>query len=352
MTAAALSIVTHIAPPRLLTDSSDRDFLYFRVPPILSVLEATQLRNQVHRSLAQRGEVNHSEVHHRSPETRHSPALIFDFGQTTFMDSSGVGALLHCYRMAQTQGMRLVLRQVLPQVRMVLQLTELDRVLTIEDSAIAALPPATEPHPVYTHPSVRSKLKRAIDILGACVGLALTLILGIPVAIAIKLEDGGPIFFRQTRCSWMGRPFQIWKFRSMVVDAERRKHEVANEIEGALFKNTNDHRITRLGKFLRKTSLDELPQFWNVLRGEMSLVGTRPPTLDEVERYEIPHWQRLDIKPGITGEWQVNGRSTITDFEEVVRLDLRYQENWSHWRDLQILFKTVAVIFSRHSGAH
>ncbi|HEY9753305.1 MAG TPA: sugar transferase, partial [Coleofasciculaceae cyanobacterium] len=124
-----------------------------------------------------------------------------------------------------------------------------------------------------------------------------------------------------------------------------------NEASGAIFKNANDPRITRVGKFLRKTSLDELPQFWNVLKGEMSLVGTRPPTPDEVLQYDIPHWQRLDIKPGMTGEWQVNGRSSISNFEEVVQLDLRYQENWSLFYDLHLILKTIVIIFHKNSGA-
>ncbi|MGC8715100.1 MAG: sugar transferase, partial [Leptodesmis sp.] len=173
----------------------------------------------------------------------------------------------------------------------------------------------------------------------------------IPIAIAIKLDSPGPIFFGQVRCSRMGKRFKMWKFRSMVTDAEAKKHLVENEAEGAIFKAKNDPRITRVGRFLRKTSLDELPQFWNVLKGEMSLVGTRPPTPDEVERYEIPQWQRLDIKPGMTGEWQVNGRSSIKNFEDIVRLDLKYQENWSLIYDIQLIIKTIGVIFNKKSGA-
>jgi lipopolysaccharide/colanic/teichoic acid biosynthesis glycosyltransferase len=137
----------------------------------------------------------------------------------------------------------------------------------------------------------------------------------------------------------------------MVVDAEKKKHLVKNEASGAIFKSSHDPRITPVGRFLRKTSLDELPQFWNVLKGEMSLVGTRPPTPDEVERYEIPQWQRLDIKPGMTGEWQVNGRSAVKDFEDIVRLDLKYQENWSLMYDLKLIFKTIWVVFNKNSGA-
>lgn len=137
----------------------------------------------------------------------------------------------------------------------------------------------------------------------------------------------------------------------MCVDAEAQKHKIPNQAQGAIFKNPNDPRITKVGKFLRRTSLDELPQFWNVLKGDMSLVGTRPPTPDEVERYEVPQWQRLNVKPGMTGEWQVYGRSRVKDFEEVIKLDLRYQENWSHWYDLQLIFRTILILFRKNSGA-
>jgi lipopolysaccharide/colanic/teichoic acid biosynthesis glycosyltransferase len=137
----------------------------------------------------------------------------------------------------------------------------------------------------------------------------------------------------------------------MCVDAETLKDKIPNQAEGAFFKNKNDPRITRVGKFLRRTSLDELPQFWNVITGEMSLVGTRPPTPDEVERYDVPQWQRLDVKPGMTGEWQVNGRSQVRNFEEVIQLDLRYQENWSLGYDLQLIFKTILILFQKNSGA-
>jgi lipopolysaccharide/colanic/teichoic acid biosynthesis glycosyltransferase len=190
-----------------------------------------------------------------------------------------------------------------------------------------------------------------MDIVGAVVGLGITAVLAVPIVIAIKLEDGGPIFFKQVRCSWMGKRFQIWKFRSMVTDAEARKAQVKNEVEGPLFKNENDPRITKVGRLLRRTSLDELPQFWNVLQGDMSLVGTRPPTPDEIEQYKVPEWQRLDVKPGMTGEWQVNGRSTVKKFEDVIRMDLDYQKNWSLMYDVQLIVKTILVLFSKKAGA-
>jgi lipopolysaccharide/colanic/teichoic acid biosynthesis glycosyltransferase len=189
--------------------------------------------------------------------------------------------------------------------------------------------------------------------VGSLVGLGITALVFIPIALAIKLNAPGPILFSQTRLGWMGKPFKIWKFRSMYVDAEARKKELENQnqADGKVFKMENDPRITKVGRILRKTSLDELPQFWNVLKGEMSLVGTRPPTPNEVDIYEVPEWQRLDVKPGMTGEWQVNGRSSIRNFEDIIRLDLRYQQNWSLAYDLKLILKTILVVFRKDSGA-
>lgn len=197
------------------------------------------------------------------------------------------------------------------------------------------------------HPSVTSKTKRLIDILGAIIGLLITGIVFIPVAIATQFDNPGPIFYSQMRCGLNGQKFRIWKFRSMVVQAENLKHLVKNQAKGQIFKNDNDPRITRVGRFLRRTSLDELPQFWNVLLGDMSLVGTRPPTIDEVEKYEIHHWERLQVKPGITGEWQANGRSTVTDFEDIVRMDVAYQGKWSVFYDLYLIFQTIWVVLAK-----
>lgn len=201
------------------------------------------------------------------------------------------------------------------------------------------------------HASVNSQGKRFLDICGAIVGLSITAALFIPIAVAIKLDNSGPILFSQTRCGYQGKTFRIWKFRSMVNNASELKHLVKNQASGAFFKNESDPRITRIGHFLRKTSLDEFPQFWNILKGDMSLVGTRPPTCDEVKCYTPDEMKRLDVKPGLTGEWQVNGRSKITDFAEVLRLDLQYQKNWSLAYDLKLIFKTIGVIFSKKSGA-
>lgn len=194
------------------------------------------------------------------------------------------------------------------------------------------------------HPSMQSRWKRGLDIVGGALGLVLTAVLFIPVAIAIQLDNPGPILYSQIRCGYKGRQFRIWKFRSMVVGAERLQHQIQNEAKGHIFKNGNDPRITAVGQFLRRTSLDEFPQFWNVLMGDMSLVGTRPPTPTEVTHYAPRHWQRLDVKPGITGEWQVNGRSLVKDFDAIVDLDLRYQQNWSVWYDIHLLIKTVSVV--------
>lgn len=196
----------------------------------------------------------------------------------------------------------------------------------------------------HLHYSVQSKRKRLLDIMGALVGLAITAILAIPLAIAIQLDDPGPIFYSQMRCGIKGQPFRLWKFRSMVVDAHRQQHLVQNQAKGNIFKNPNDPRVTRVGRFLRRTSLDELPQFWNVLTGDMSLVGTRPPTVEEVKSYKKHHWDRLNIKPGMTGEWQANGRSSVTDFEEIVRMDVAYQQKWSIVYDLKLIFKTLLVV--------
>jgi lipopolysaccharide/colanic/teichoic acid biosynthesis glycosyltransferase len=193
-------------------------------------------------------------------------------------------------------------------------------------------------------------VKRFIDIIGALVGLGITGILLIPIALAIQLDHPGPIFFQQERCGLNGKIFHIWKFRSMVANAESLKHRVRNHARGHLFKNECDPRVTRVGRILRRTSLDELPQFWNVLKGDMSLVGTRPPTVAEVNRYHPHHHLRLRVKPGMTGEWQISGRSLVQDFEQVVRLDVAYQIKWSIAYDLKILLRTIPVVLNRNGA--
>jgi exopolysaccharide biosynthesis polyprenyl glycosylphosphotransferase len=196
-------------------------------------------------------------------------------------------------------------------------------------------------------------LKRCLDIAGSLTGLVITALLLPFIALAIRLESKGPPFFGQIRVGENGRIFKCWKFRSMFVDAEARKQDLMahNEMQGAMFKIKDDPRVTIVGKFIRKTSIDELPQFWNVLKGEMSLVGTRPPTPDEVATYENWHRKRICIKPGITGLWQVSGRNRIDDFDEVVRLDIRYIEEWSLWLDIKLLAKTVWVVIARRGAS-
>ena len=207
--------------------------------------------------------------------------------------------------------------------------------------------------------------KRILDVCGGIVGCILTGILYLILAPKIKKESPGPVFFTQTRIGKNGKLFKLYKFRSMYLDAEERKAELMsqNRVEnGLMFKmefdprvignkiDENGNKTTGIGEFIRKYSLDEFPQFYNVLKGDMSLVGTRPPTVEEVAQYETRHRTRLATKPGITGMWQVSGRSNITDFEEVVRLDTDYIANWSIGLDIKILLKTVSVIFKKEGA--
>lgn len=191
-------------------------------------------------------------------------------------------------------------------------------------------------------------VKRGMDIAGAAAGLLVTAVLYVFLAPAIKLESPGPVFFSQERVGKNGRRFRIYKFRSMYVDAEKKKQELKehNQMQGLMFKMEDDPRITRVGRFIRKTSLDEFPQFYNVLKGDMSLVGTRPPTVDEFERYDPHHRRRLSIKPGLTGIWQTSGRSEVTDFEEVVKMDTEYIDRWSLGLDVKLIAKTVVTVLA------
>ncbi len=204
--------------------------------------------------------------------------------------------------------------------------------------------------------SVARAMKRAIDILGSIVGIILFSPIMLATVIAIKVEDfKGPVIFKQLRVGQNGRQFYIYKFRSMYTNAEEKKKELMklNEMkDNLMFKMKNDPRITKVGRFIRKTSIDELPQFFNVLLGDMSLVGTRPPTLDEVNQYERKFWRRVSIKPGITGMWQVSGRSKITDFEEVVALDTIYIDQWSILLDIKIILKTALKLIARNKDAY
>ena len=195
-------------------------------------------------------------------------------------------------------------------------------------------------------------LKRLLDVAGSLLGCVISLPIIAIVAIPLKLESPGPLIFKQKRVGLNGRIFYIHKLRSMYIDAEERKKELMaqNEMNGLMFKMQDDPRITKVGKFIRKTSIDELPQFFDVLVGNMSLVGTRPPTVDEYNQYDSHHKRRLSMKPGITGLWQVSGRSKIQNFEDVVSLDVQYIDHWSLWGDIKLLFKTVAVVFSGHGA--
>ena len=195
--------------------------------------------------------------------------------------------------------------------------------------------------------------KQTLDAVGAALFLLSFSWAFAAIAIAIRISSPGPIFFRQQRAGLNGRPFTMLKFRSMVSNAEQRKHEIErlNEMSGPVFKVTNDPRVTRIGRFLRKWSFDEWPQMINVLRGEMSLVGPRPLPVDEVKRFDdVAHRRRLSVKPGLTCLWQVMGRNQISDFKEWVRLDLQYIDNWTFWLDLQILVRTIPAVF-RGTGA-
>lgn len=196
-------------------------------------------------------------------------------------------------------------------------------------------------------PAIGLFFKRVIDMLGASLTLLLLSPVLVIIAIAIKLDSRGPVFYSSPRIGRKGRKFICHKFRTMVANADALKSQLRhlNERQGPTFKITKDPRITRLGRFLRKYSLDELPQLWNVLRGEMSLVGPRPHPLDDYEQYELDHLKRLDVKPGITGLWQITARRHPS-FDANMRLDLEYIENWNFWLDLKILSNTVVEVFS------
>lgn len=197
--------------------------------------------------------------------------------------------------------------------------------------------------------------KRILDIVGGILGIFLTGVLCLVIGPIIYIKSPGPIFFSQWRVGKGGKKFKIYKFRSMYMDAEERKKELMgqnNIKDGLMFKMDNDPRVIKgVGNFIRNTSLDEFPQFLNVLKGDMSLVGTRPPTVDEWEKYELYHRKRLAIKPGLTGMWQISGRSKITDFDEVVALDTKYIKEWSLGLDFKILLKTVFIVLKREGAS-
>lgn len=217
---------------------------------------------------------------------------------------------------------------------------------------IGGLPSLSFDPPTLT--GIDFKIKQVLDFCCALLIVILASPLYLAIMISIRLDSPGPVFYRQTRIGLHGRRFSVWKFRSMVVNADKLQKELETQNktkDGILFKIDNDPRITRVGKFLRKYSLDELPQIFNVLLGQMSLVGPRPLPVRDVEKFSEHHFIRHEVLPGITGLWQVSGRSDIIDFEHVLKLDLKYIENWSLWLDLSILLKTIKVVF-RKSGAY
>lgn len=346
--------------------------------------------------------------------------IVIDMSHTTVMDSAGLGALTNCLRMATANKTKLALWSVSDAVGDLIKLSSISNLFITEPTSntfrfsnsiqrtkvknitmsglllfrtqqlLKKIPILRIFYPILkfffpfididpsvpVHPSVRNPIKRLIDIVGSLIGLSFTAVLFIPIAIAIMVESKGNVLFGQIRCGLLSKPFRIWKFRSMVKNAEQLKVKVENQVEassnvpiadgddttmsGKFFKNADDPRVTKMGKFLRKTSLDEFPQFWNVLVGDMSLVGTRPPTFDEINSYELEveyhderytEWNRLDVRPGITGVWQVNGRSSVRTFGEVVNYDIEYRKNWSIWYDLKLIVQTFLVLFDRKNKA-
>ncbi len=207
-------------------------------------------------------------------------------------------------------------------------------------------------HIRYKHPEDVTKkpvydfFKRAFDIVSSSIALIVLSWIFLITAIAIKSEDGGPAIFSQTRVGKDGKLFKMYKFRSMCIDADKKKQELLqhNESDGPTFKIEKDPRITRVGAFIRKTSIDELPQLWNILAGDMSVVGPRPPLVDEVMQYDDFAMRRLSVKPGLTCYWQCSGRSNI-QFEQWMELDNKYIDERGFWRDIAIIFKTIKAVF-------
>jgi exopolysaccharide biosynthesis polyprenyl glycosylphosphotransferase len=207
--------------------------------------------------------------------------------------------------------------------------------------------------PLLTFESTPDKLehlfiKRLLDFIISAISLLCLSLLFVIISVIIKINSKGPSFYSQLRCGLYGRKFKFFKFRTMVIDAELKQKDLImfNEMSGPVFKMANDPRVTKIGKWLRKYSIDELPQLWNVLKGDMSLVGPRPPLPEEVERFTSSQRRKMSMRPGITCLWQVSGRSTIADFNEWMKLDLEYIDNWSLWLDFKILLKSIPVVLS------
>jgi len=269
------------------------------------------------------------------------------------LDASGAQAVVICGYVTEAQFREVVDATLVGG----LQLLSLPR-----STKIAGVHPTTvwrhgQPLVELTAPSLKGwqlSLKRAMDVVGGSVGLVVLSPLLALVAAMVKIDSAGPVLFSQDRVGQGGRLFKIFKFRTMVDGADGHRDELLSRSvyrDARLFKVVGDPRTTMLGRWLRRTSLDELPQLWNVLRGQMALVGPRPPLPSEVDLYEAHHYSRFDVKPGITGPWQVAGRNQITDFERIVALETTYIRNWSLWTDLRILLQTAWVVF-RMKGAH
>ncbi|MDQ3521979.1 MAG: sugar transferase [Gemmatimonadota bacterium] len=304
--------------------------------------------------LRDHGNIDQYVVGHLAPDDEPDPAALGV--------ASDIGALLD-----QTDVQEILVATTLPaeqMQRIIRACFERGTMLYVMPSVIGTLNCWAEPARVAACPVLRLHparlefpallLKRVFDVAGASLALILAAPLMLLIALAVKLDSPGPVFFRQRRVGVGGRTFTIWKFRCMFQDAEDRKHELAHlNIYGnpRLFKLPNDPRVTRMGGFLRRSSLDELPQLFNVLFGDMSLVGPRPPIPSEVDSYEPHHYERLSVVPGITGPWQVGGRNLITDFEVVVQMERAYISSWSLLLDAKILFRTFGVVF-RGWGAY
>jgi exopolysaccharide biosynthesis polyprenyl glycosylphosphotransferase len=247
----------------------------------------------------------------------------------------GLGRLEDLFLILQEQGIRVLFAlDFFPHARAKVDLSEIDGVPLLTFSTAPSGP-------------LQLIVKRSMDLALTFLLLMLALPVVVAVAMAVKLTSGGAILFRQTRCGLNGRLFTLYKFRTMVEGADERRRELLhlNEMEGPVFKVRRDPRVTSLGRFLRRFSLDELPQLWNVLRGDMSLVGPRPPIPEEVARYKRWQRRRLSMKPGLTCLWQISGRNDL-DFNRWMELDLEYIDSWSPWLDMKILVKTIPVVLT------
>jgi anti-anti-sigma factor len=297
-----------------------KEALLVQIPPRLSVVEALAFRNTIQDWVQQDPAPN---------------KIILDFSQTTLMDSSGIGGVLSALKAARAKKIPLILWSLNAQVNLAFSLAGLDQLLTIEAHTEAIIPidTRTQAQPSsLLHPSVRSPLKRAIDITSALIGLCVMGLVLLPIAIVLKLDSPGPIFVGQQRCGLMGRRFYLWSFRVRGATA-------GYPPQGTFAQKENDPSMTSVGQFLHKTSLDALPQFWNVLKGELSLIGPRPATLDELDQYEIDSWKCLDVKPGLMGALQISEQPKSHRNEDIIQLDLHYQENWSLQYDLKLILK-------------